>query len=165
MDRSLCLVLAVIAAVLVFGRLAGRPPAGEPYGNVLGGAAKFRGQYAKCVRKCERSDPRQRFSQNAWACGMVCDRLVSQALADDFAKRPSAAGRALGAIKTIEDKCEARCAGARNDMGCRAACVCELNVLEYCAEECGYSDDPDCVAQCALVHGARCASGNSWLRR
>lgn len=133
-DYTLLWIVAIcFAAALVLAACRSVSRCEEDYGNVLGAAAQHRGAYYACVRKCERSDPRQRLSQNAWACGLACDRLVTSALAGD-----RAAARRLRALEPGPPTCQA-------------------DVRARCAEDCRYSSSKRCREDCAAVKGVGCA--------
>lgn len=143
----------VIVALFVRrpARTTSRP---ERFGNVLGAAEEFRTQYFNCLAACEKTDPTQRLSQNPWACGMYCDDIVAQSVAQ---------GRNLGAFVNNNDLCTEQCKGSSDELACRAGCVGARNVNQYCAQQCDHSGIPTCNSQCNQVMKLNYAAGNSWF--
>lgn len=128
----------------------------EPFGDVVGAASPFRTQYVDCLAACEKTDPTNRLSQNPWACGMYCDDIVSQSVAQ---------GRNLGAFVPDSALCKGQCSGAPDELACRASCMCARNVNEFCAQQCTHSPSPLCYSNCQEIYKTRCSSGNSWFFR
>ena len=72
--------------------------------DVLGAAGEFRDQYFTCLAQCEKTDPTDRLSQNPWACGMYCDDIVAQSVAQ---------GKQLGKLVSVDDICQNNAKGRR----------------------------------------------------
>jgi len=130
----------------------------EGFGDVLGAAGEFRDQYFTCLSQCEKTDPTNRLSQNPWACGMYCDDVVAQSVAQ---------GKQLGKLVSVDDICKKQCKGSADSLACRAGCECAWNVDQYCKQQCTYSQlgFPECFSSCVSLKSQNCAGGNSWFFR
>lgn len=138
--------LAVLGGLVLVLAITPRSPK-ENFGNVLGAAGEYKTQYNRCVRACERSDPRQRLSQNPWACGMYCDSTISRNVEQ---------GRAAPHFVDNLAVCKQQCG---SDATCQDECACRYDVFYYCSQDCNYSDDPSCIPQCTAIHDERCVAG------
>ena len=130
----------------------------ESFGDVVGAAGEFRDQYFTCLKKCEKTDPTDRLSQNPWACGMYCDDIVARSVA---------AGKQLGKLGSVEDVCKKRCKKSSGPLACEAGCVCAWNTAQYCEQQCNHSPlgFPECFSSCVSLVSQNCAGGNSWFWR
>ena len=130
----------------------------EGFGDVLGAAGEFRDQYFTCLSQCEKTDPTNRLSQNPWACGMYCDDVVAQSVAQ---------GKQLGKLVSVDDICKKQCKGSADSLACRAGCECAWNVDQYCKQQCTYRQlgFPECFSSCVELKSQNCAGGNSWYYR
>ena len=130
----------------------------EGFGDVLGAAGEFRDQYFTCLAMCEKTDPTNRLSQNPWACGMYCDDIVAQSVAQ---------GKQLGRLVSVDEMCHKQCKGSADSLACRSGCECAWNVDQYCKQQCTYSQIgfPECFSSCVSLKSQNCAGGNSWFFR
>ena len=152
------LVVGILVLMVCICSLKNTPVASqcEAFGQVVGAASPFRTSYIDCLANCEKTDPTNRLSQNPWACGMYCDDIVAQSVAQ---------GRNLGAFVPDSALCSEQCSGAPDELACRASCMCARNVQEFCAQQCDHSSSPVCFSNCQEIYKTRCFAGNSWFFR
>ena len=152
-------IVLIFVAIFFLVRALIKDKQTEPFGDVVGAAGEFRDQYFTCVNQCQKTDPTDRLSQEPWACGMYCDDVVSRSVA---------AGRQLGQLVSVGDRCNTWCKGSSDSLACRAGCECAVNVDQYCKQQCKYGSAlgfPECFSSCVSLKSQNCAGGNSWFWR
>ncbi len=151
-------VVGILVMVFAYSTSGKNRKKTERFGDVLGAAGEFRDQYFTCLAKCEKTDPTNRLSQNPWACGMYCDDVVAQSVAQ---------GKQLGKLVSVDDICQKQCKGSADTLACRSGCECAWNVDQYCKQQCTYSQlgFPECFSSCVSLKSQNCAGGNSWFFR